>query len=114
MIDALLAFPGAALAHWPAFALAAYLGVGFHIGLREALETRRALRRQEVADSLWPTLALLTCLWPMIFAQRGVEYLILAWLMFGTAREERKEKLAGSRSPGLRPGTGMTGKGDHV
>lgn len=91
MLDALLSFPAAALAHWPAFALAAYLGVGFHIGLREALETRRQLRRQEVADSLWPTLALLTCFWPMIFAQRGVEYLILAWLMFGTAREEKRE-----------------------
>lgn len=91
MLDALLAFPAAMLAHWPAFALAAYLGVGFRIGLREALETRRQLRRQGVDDSLWPTLALLTCLWPMIFAQRGVELLILAWLMFGTAREEKRE-----------------------
>lgn len=91
MLDALLSFPAAVRTHWPAFALAAYLCVGFCIGLREALATRRQLRRQQVDDSLWPTLALLTCFWPMIFLHRGVEFLILAWLMFGTAREEKRE-----------------------
>ena len=91
MLDALLSFPAAVMAHWPAFALAAYLGVGFYIGLKEGLRTQAELRRQQVEDRLWPTLAVLTCFWPIIFAQRGVEYLILAWLMFGTAREEKRE-----------------------
>lgn len=91
MPDLIAAFPGAVAAHWPAFALAAYLGFGFWLGLREALATRRALRAQQVDDSLWPTLALLTCLWPMIFAQRLVEWLIFAWLMIGTARAEKRE-----------------------
>ena len=91
MLDLLASLPATAMAHWPAFALAAYLGIGFRIGLGEALASRRALRRDGVDDSLWPTLALLTTLWPMIFAQRLVEWVIIAALMIRTDRLEKRE-----------------------
>lgn len=91
MLDLILAFPAALAPHWPAFALAAYFGFGFWLGLREALATRRQLRRQGVDDSLWPTLALLTCLWPMMLASRFVFWLILAWDVASITREEKRE-----------------------
>lgn len=91
MFDLIAAFPGAALAHWAAFALAAYLGIGFRLGLREALATRRQLKGQGVDDSLWPTLALLTCLWPMLFAARFVFWLILAWDVLQIRRADKRE-----------------------
>lgn len=90
MLDLLLSLPGMR-DHWGLWLAGLYLALGFRIGMREALATRRELARQDIADSLWPTLGLLTVFWPMIFAQRGVEFLILAWIMFGTAREEERE-----------------------
>lgn len=81
--------------HWPAFALAAYLGLGFWIGLREALATRRQLRAQKVDDSLWPVLALLTVFWPMLLAAKALDWFILAWTVAVIAREERRAQRDG-------------------
>lgn len=112
MLDLLFLLPGLP-EHWGRWIAGVYFAIGFRIGLSEALKTRRELARQDVADSLWPTLGVLTVFWPLIFAARFVFWLILAWDVIALRRADMRDQ-AGSRSSGLQPGTGMTGRGDHV
>lgn len=77
--------------HWPALALAAYLAIGLRIGLAEALKTRAALRRQQVADSLWPTVAVLTLFWIFLPAAKFVFWLILCWDVLQNRRADARE-----------------------
>lgn len=77
--------------HWPALALAAYLAIGLRIGLKEALKTRANLRRQDVADSLWPTVAVLTLFWIFLPAAKFVFWLILCWDVLQNRRADARE-----------------------
>lgn len=92
MLDLLTAFPAAVMAHWPAFAAAAYLGIGFWIALREALESRRWLKAAREAAPLWPGLVVVTPLWPLLLAQKLVFWLILAWDVMRMGRSDRRER----------------------
>ncbi len=78
MLDLFLSVPGMR-DHWGLWLAGLYLAIGLRIGVAEALKTRRELRAQQVDDSLWPTLCLLTLFWPMMLAARFVFWLILCW-----------------------------------
>lgn len=89
MLDLLLSVPGMR-DHW-LFWLAAYLAIGLRIGLKEALKTRADLRRQDVADSLWPTVAVLTLFWIFLPAAKFVFWLILCWDVLQIRRADARE-----------------------
>lgn len=87
MPDLILAAPAFAASHWGAVLTGAYLALGLRLAIREALISRR-----EGADGpLWQTLLVVTALWPLLYAQRAVFALILAWDVMAAMREDRRE-----------------------
>ena len=75
------------IACWPGILIGAYVGQGLKLAAREAV-----LSRREGADGpIWPTLAVVTALWPLLYAQRAVFALILAWDVLAVMRAERRE-----------------------
>lgn len=76
------------IACWPGILIGAYVGQGLKLAVREAI-----LSRREGADGpIWPTLAVVTALWPLLIAQRAVFALILAWDVAAAIRAERRER----------------------
>lgn len=79
------------LAHWPAFALAAYLGAGFWHALREVCACLRDQRGRDDRAPLWPVWIVVTLLWPMLAAQRFVFWLIVLWDAAAAIRAGKRE-----------------------
>lgn len=85
MLDLLFLLPGLP-EHWGRWVAGVYFAIGFRIGLREALATRRVLRGQGVGDWLAPTVILLTLGWPFLIGLKLVDWLVI----FAVARDNRR------------------------
>lgn len=106
MLELLMSVPGMR-DHWMLWLAGAYLAIGLRIGLAEALKTRAALRRQQVADSLWPTVAVLTLFWIFLPAAKFVFWLILCWDVLQNRRADKLDR--GSAPCPASPRTGPDG-----